>query len=50
LGKRESVNALKKMDFDEFREKEEYKHSIFQMEEIGPLERTEGSAPRPSSR
>jgi hypothetical protein len=58
LGKRESVNALKKMDFDGFREKEEKKCSIFQMEQmqdicsgsIGPLERTEGSATRPSSR
>jgi hypothetical protein len=58
FGKRESVNALKKMDFDGFREKEELKCSIFQMEQmqdicsgsVGPLERTEGSATRPSSR
>ena len=46
------------MDFDGFRDKEEYKCSIFQMEQmqdickgsIGPLERTEGSATRPNSR
>jgi hypothetical protein len=45
-------------DFDGFREKEEYKYSIFQMEQmqdiwrglVGALERTEGSATRLSSR
>ena len=55
---RESINAWKKADFDGFREKEEKKCSIFHMElmqdicrgSVGPLERTEGSATRPSSR
>jgi hypothetical protein len=58
LGKRESVNAWKKADIDGFRETDEKKWSIFQMEQmqdicsgsVGPLARTQGSATRPSSR
>ena len=58
LGTRETVNAWKKADFDGFREKDEKKWSIFQMEQmqdicrgsVGPLERTQGSATRPNSR
>ena len=58
LGKREIVNAWKKADFDGFREKDEKKWNIFQMEQmqdicrgsVGPLERTQGSATRPNSR
>jgi hypothetical protein len=57
LGKRESVSAWKKADFDGFREKDKQKWSIFQMEQmqdicrgsVGPLERTQGSATRPNS-
>ena len=58
LGKRESVNAWKKADFDGFREKDEQKWSIFQMEQmqdicrgsVRQLEWTQGSATHPNSR
>ena len=58
LGKRETVNAWKKADFDGFREKDELMWSSFQMQQmqdicrgsVGPLEWTQGSATHPKSR